>query len=686
MYTTSNEYKNANLEPNRSFESNITIGTRILTNEDVISFTIEQSIQQDDTFSVGNAVSSCLNLVFLHNDIDINDKDIVNLQLGLLVNESYEYIPLGIYNISSIDSNDTTTTLTCFDNMIKFDIGYIENNDNPTLYSIVNRLTELTGVEFGGILSGYKDYSLSVLEGYSCREVLGFIAGVLGANAIIDRTGKFDFVFISTEPIYLTEKVVLATKDGNIIMTKNSEVLELNAQTGFINADKYYDYTKKNKNYKIKKVINSTDLQELSLGTLDENSVYLGMENPFVNEEILRDIYSKMNGLEFLPYSLSWQGDLSINLGDLITVTDKKGITRAHPVLSQTLTYNGALNTILGAQGETKTLNEYTTTTSEENAVSRVSKKVVQVEKDAGELYVVVYDEENQSSVKLTEKMLEAIADTIQLTAKNINLEGLVTANNNFKILLDGSIEAVNGKFTGNITGSTITGGILLIGDKTNHNYFQIEEWGDFQAGSIDQYGKNTTLTFGNGQLNLSGYDSANEKVRFIGINGDGIEIDNCLYSQDYITPSNELLEILGSLSVEGDVTANSIEQTSDRRLKENIKYINNENLLSNITLNENITLDDMYKFMKEDFKLATYNYINNTKNKIGIIAQDALYNSDETYNKIGKLIVNEDKKGFLKYDLGNCMSVGFGALQKVIEKLEKIEEMLQMKEGGINE
>ena len=48
----------------------------------------------------------------------------------------------------------------------------------------------------------------------------------------------------------------------------------------------------------------------------------------------------------------------------------------------------------------------------------------------------------------------------IKLTADNILLEGLVTANGNFKILEDGSIEAVNGKFTGEIdaTGGTVGG------------------------------------------------------------------------------------------------------------------------------------------------------------------------------------------------------------------------------------
>lgn len=44
-----------------------------------------------------------------------------------------------------------------------------------------------------------------------------------------------------------------------------------------------------------------------------------------------------------------------------------------------------------------------------------------------------------------------ASTDGVKIKAANIQLEGLVTANKNFKVLEDGSIEAVNGKFTGEI-------------------------------------------------------------------------------------------------------------------------------------------------------------------------------------------------------------------------------------------
>ena len=60
----------------------------------------------------------------------------------------------------------------------------------------------------------------------------------------------------------------------------------------------------------------------------------------------------------------------------------------------------------------------------------------------------------------------EQTRTVIKLTADNIKLEGLVTANQNFKIKEDGSIEAVNGKFTGEINASSGTIGGFDIGPK----------------------------------------------------------------------------------------------------------------------------------------------------------------------------------------------------------------------------
>lgn len=80
----------------------------------------------------------------------------------------------------------------------------------------------------------------------------------------------------------------------------------------------------------------------------------------------------------------------------------------------------------------------------------------------------IVQKGSTQSSITLTDKAIEAIANSnIKLKANQITLEGIVTANGNFKILADGSIEAVNAKFSGDITGSTFSSkdGSFKVGD-----------------------------------------------------------------------------------------------------------------------------------------------------------------------------------------------------------------------------
>lgn len=93
------------------------------------------------------------------------------------------------------------------------------------------------------------------------------------------------------------------------------------------------------------------------------------------------------------------------------------------------------------------------------------------------------YDKSTQSTIQQTSELIRLSAEQIKIdaveqadinaknialnaienatiTAGQITLEGLVTANSNFKILQDGSIEAVNGKFSGelNATSGKIAG------------------------------------------------------------------------------------------------------------------------------------------------------------------------------------------------------------------------------------
>lgn len=65
-------------------------------------------------------------------------------------------------------------------------------------------------------------------------------------------------------------------------------------------------------------------------------------------------------------------------------------------------------------------------------------------------------DGDDESSITIAPEFIELLSNSdIILRAKNILLEGLVTANGNFKILSDGSIEATNANITGEINATS---------------------------------------------------------------------------------------------------------------------------------------------------------------------------------------------------------------------------------------
>lgn len=88
------------------------------------------------------------------------------------------------------------------------------------------------------------------------------------------------------------------------------------------------------------------------------------------------------------------------------------------------------------------------------------------------------------SSINLSEEM-------VAIEASKIKLEGLVTVNGYFKIGLDGSIEATNGAFSGDITASAITGSTFQLNRGANVGF--IADGTTFQLGDFvvnDWYGR----------------------------------------------------------------------------------------------------------------------------------------------------------------------------------------------------
>ena len=124
-----------------------------------------------------------------------------------------------------------------------------------------------------------------------------------------------------------------------------------------------------------------------------------------------------------------------------------------------------------------------------------------------------------------------------------------------------------------------------------------------------------------------------------------------------------------------------SIAQGSDRELKENIKYLDDEPMLLSIKDGSSTPFKDFIK----DFKFATYNYIGSEGKCFGFIAQDI------AEHPVGKLLLQEHEMDVINketreiegtettlgYNLADYTSVVAKALQEeIIEKDAKIIEL----------
>ena len=499
MQTTSTDYKLEIKKPSRSFECKISIGNNIYTNDDIVDIILE-TIQPGEGFSIGNTPSQTLDLTLLNRGDTIYSTSQVKVEIGLKIGATIEYILMGYFNIDDIEKTDYTTKITAYDNMIKFETPYFSSLTYPAnLQQVVNELAIKTGVQFTGSLPAY---TVKKLEGFTCREILGYVSSLCGGNALITREGKFTIVY-SKELTYS------------------------------ITADNYIDYKREEVKYKIGKVSCKVGDKELNKGSLGIDSMEVKFENPWVNDSILNGIYTKLNGFEYLGYTMKWQGDISLDVGDTITCTDIKGAVRKIPILSQKFTYNGGLTAEIGAKGETKNKNSFNSSGSGSNKLDRVVTDLLIV----NEALINKANIQDLEAVSIRTQKLEVktaaieiaiidVAHVSDLTAINANIEKLIAADATMGQAIIGKaniadLTAINGKI--NILESSVGDIETLVNGNLTSNNIQSLILSSDKVTVINGFIKNAMIENLDVSKILAG-DISTNKFRIKSDNG-GIEI-----------------------------------------------------------------------------------------------------------------------------------------------------------------
>lgn len=179
-------------DANRLIEK-ITIKRRILANG-------------SERFSLDNFIATEIEMI-LHNVSLDTIKEPVDISIGTLVGDTYEYVPIGIFKIEGSPTTDKDkTTLQLRDNAIKFDFNYnaqpvIDNNGgSATLKQIFNNICELAEVETDVTSFNGEDLKFGIFDNtITARQYISYIAEQAGMMATIDRTGKLKFVDLNSD-------------------------------------------------------------------------------------------------------------------------------------------------------------------------------------------------------------------------------------------------------------------------------------------------------------------------------------------------------------------------------------------------------------------------------------------------------------------------------------------------------
>ncbi|HHG8023067.1 TPA: peptidase S74, partial [Streptococcus pneumoniae] len=191
---------------------------------------------------------------------------------------------------------------------------------------VIQEICLKTGIElandyFG--ISAMRYHIEQVPEGkkLSFRDMLSAMTQMIGMSCFFNREGKM-------------------------------EIRDLTESNITINADSYFLHglTKSEIEYQIAGITCKTDKKSLTVGMKTGRS--LELDNVFMTQSALNDLYYKLKNLTYYPYNLNYQGHLLLEVGQWVTIQTNKKETFKVPVLSQSFTFKGGLRGRISADSK----------------------------------------------------------------------------------------------------------------------------------------------------------------------------------------------------------------------------------------------------------------------------------------------------------------------------------------------
>ncbi len=184
-------------------------------------------------------------------------------------------------------------------------------------------------------------------------------------------------------------------------------------------------------------------------------------------QAIATNAFGYMARRPYRPYESNQIGLPYIKPGDMLLQDQDEPVTGY--MLNRTLRGVQSMRDEMAAPGSQKR----TQNTSQNTEIVKLKYRTTKLKVDLDGVIIEVSDLAEATSSAITVlydninlkvdksgivQSINLSTEGLKIDVTKLDINGIVTANNNFKILLDGSMEAVNGKFSGAITASSISG------------------------------------------------------------------------------------------------------------------------------------------------------------------------------------------------------------------------------------
>lgn len=299
-------------------------------NQTLNEFKYSNIINPNNSISIGNTCSSSVTFSIYNPEITLENKDITIFE-GVKGDSGIEYVQIGIFTVTKEESNGEYTKCTAYDKMYKAEKGYFTKLTYPsTDKAILEEICTKLGIQLATSITNTHTIT-DKPQGYTMREMIGYMAMLQGGNAAINSDGNLEIKWY---------------KDSGYVL----------------DGHQYYQqgvtFTT-SKDFTIRKLTcNNTKSGDSKTSeiTAGDGATGLTFTNPFMTQAILDEIYKKIGGFTFRPLTVKFVGDYRLEVGDIITV-NKGGVDYKVPIMQITHECDGGLMDTVTSIGQSDTEN-----------------------------------------------------------------------------------------------------------------------------------------------------------------------------------------------------------------------------------------------------------------------------------------------------------------------------------------